>query len=162
MAQNHLPDDMEVSPLQRRTIEIGLANAFVSVIAEEYGEGAAKDVLKKVVEREARKAAEAFRDKLPEQSLAGLYEVWKILGGDGRLDLVLEELSEHTLRFHINRCCYAERYRALGMEELGIEFSCRRDGPFARALLPGVRMTQSKTILEGSDRCSFEYIWEEI
>ena len=162
MAQNHLPGGAEVSPLQRRTIEIGLASAFVSVLTEEYGEGAAKDVLKKVVERDARQAAGAFRDMLPEQSLAGLYEVWKILGGDGRLDLVLEELSEHTLRFHINRCCYAERYRELGLEELGIEFSCRRDEPFAKALLPGVRMTQSKTILEGSHRCSFEYTVEEI
>ena len=162
MAQNQLPDVVEVSPLQRRAIEIGLARAFVSVLTDEYGQGAAKVVLKKVVEREARQAAGAFRDKLPEQSLAGLYEVWMMLGGDGRLELVLEELSEHTLRFHINRCCYAESYRELGLEELGIEFSCRRDEPFARALLPGVHMTQSKTILEGSDRCSFEYTLEEI
>ncbi len=161
MDRNQLPGLADVSPLMRRVVEIGLAGSFVSVLTEQYGEQAAENILSKVVAREARMAADALRAQLPEASMASLYEVWKTLSGDGRLELVLEELSEHTLRFHVNRCLYAESYRKLGLAELGIAFSCRRDEPFAKALLPGIRMTQSKTILEGSPRCSFEYTWED-
>jgi predicted ArsR family transcriptional regulator len=45
----------------------------------------------------------------------------------------------------------------LGLAETGIAFSCRRDKPFAEALVPGVHVEQSETILEGSSRCEFAY-----
>lgn len=161
MAQEQLPGAADVSPLQRRVVEIGLAGSFVSVLAEEFGEERALDILNRVVEREAHSAAAAFRHRFPEPTLASLYEVWKILGGDGRLDMELEELNENMLRFHVNGCRYAESYRALGLERLGVAFSCRRDEPFAKALIPGIRMKQSQTIMEGSPKCCFEYTWEE-
>ncbi len=150
-----------MSPLEKRTVELPLAAAFVDVLTEEYDQKTALEILDRVVKREAQAAAASSRRSYPELSLNTLYEVWKILGGDGRLELELEELTPRTLKFHITRCRYAENYRALGLEQLGVSFSCRRDKPFAEALIPGVRLTQSKTILEGSDRCSFEYILEE-
>lgn len=150
-----------VTPLTKRKIEIELANAFVNVIVAEYGETVAKDILHKVVLKEAIHAANGFRERFSEPTLAHLFEVWNILGGDGRLDLELDELTEHTLRFHINHCQYAEAYKALHLEEIGIMFSCQRDEPFAKAFLPGVQVKQSQTILEGSPRCCFEYTLEK-
>jgi hypothetical protein len=157
---SHLSHEV-VSPLTQRTIEIKLANSFIKQIQRRYGEDVALEILQSVVEEQANSAAIQFQKTKQVASLHSLYDVWKILGGDGRLDLELEELNEHNLKFHINRCCYAQRYQELQLESLGILFSCRRDEPFAKALIPGVKMTQSKTILEGNNSCSFEYTLEE-
>ncbi len=151
-----------VSPLAQRSLEIKLANSFITRIQSQFGEEVALEILRSVVEEQANFAAIQFQKNNPVRSLQSLYEVWKILGGDGRLDLELDELNEHTLKFHIKRCCYAERYKELQLESLGILFSCRRDEPFAKALIPGIKMTQSKTILEGNDGCYFEYTLEEV
>jgi len=157
------PQSLEVvTPLAQRTIEIKMADSFIKQIQRKYGEEVALEILQSVVEEQANSAAIQFQKNNPVRSLQSLYEVWKILGGDGRLDLQLDELNEHTLKFHINRCCYAERYKELQLESLGIMFSCRRDEPFAKALIPGIKMTQSKTILEGNDSCYFEYTLEGV
>lgn len=150
-----------ISPLQKRTVELSLAATFVDVLTKQYDEKTALEILEQVVTKEAQSAADGCRSIHTEMSLKTLYDVWKGLGGDGRLALELEELTPRVLKFHITQCQYAQAYVALGLEALGVAFSCRRDKPFAEALIPGIRLTQSKTILEGSDRCSFEYILEE-
>jgi len=151
----------QMTPLERRTVEIELVRSFVAVLEGEYGKDAAKAVLRKVVEKAASDAAKSYLSRYPKPTLKILFEIWKELGGDGRLDLQLDELTERTLRFHVDRCSYAEMYRSRGLEELGIAFSCRRDEPFAKALIPGVEVRQSKTILEGETRCDFEYSLED-
>lgn len=151
----------QVTPLDRRIIEIELAEAFVSTIASRYGEEASREILSEVVQKAAYSAAEKYRRQYPEATLANLFDVWKVLGGEGRLDLVLDELTETKLRFHVKRCSYAEAYRSLGLDKLGVEFSCRRDEPFAKALIPHAQVKQSRTILEGNSQCEFEYTLEE-
>ena len=144
-------------PLERRAIEIELAVAFRDAAAEHFGAEAAQALFDQVVDQQARAAAERFRTNVPEPTLSDLWDVWRHLGGDGRLDMTLDELTDTTLQFHVDRCAYAERYRELGLEDAGVAFSCRRDAPFARAFLPGVAVEQSKTILEGGARCEFTY-----
>ncbi|MDR2662315.1 MAG: L-2-amino-thiazoline-4-carboxylic acid hydrolase [Treponema sp.] len=148
-------------PLSRRITEIAIAQKFYDAIAKRWDRSAALEVLRQVVLSEAESAAAAVPGKPESRTLADIYEVWKVLGGENRLDLELDELSGEVLRFHINACGYAEEYKKRGLTEIGVEFSCRRDRPFAEALLPGVRLLQSKTIMEGGERCEFEYRMEE-
>jgi len=151
------PAAPRLSPLDRRLVEIELAEIFTSTLAERYGPEAAREILRDVVGRAAARSAAEIRRRIPEPTLADLWEVWQTLGGEGRLDLELLELSPGVLRFRVRRCAYAEAYRALNLLELGLEFSCRRDAPLARALLPGVVLRQSPTLMEGHDDCVFEY-----
>jgi hypothetical protein len=150
-----------VSPVDRRLIEIELAQGFFCSIASRWGEGAAEEVLAEVIKNAARETAEKMRAGCPNQSLASLFEVWKHFSGEGRLDLVLEELSGTALRLHVKRCAFAEAYKERGWEKLGLLCSCKRDIPFAEALLPGVKVKQIRTILEGGERCEYEYTLEE-
>jgi len=161
MAPNPIPNAGGVNVLQRREIEAELAASFVAVIAARHGEAAADDILGQVVRRAAEKAAAGFRELYGTPTLADLYEIWNVLGGDGRLDLELEKLSATTLRFRITRCRYAEMYRAKGLERLGVAFSCRRDGPFAKALNSKIALKQSPSILEDHPYCAFEYTLEQ-
>ena len=151
----------EISPLDRRLVEIEQAEIFTAVLAERYGREAAREILRAVVGRAAERSAAEIRRRLPKPALADLWAVWQTLGGQGRLDLELLELGPRTLRFRVRRCAYAEAYRARNLMDLGLEFSCRRDAPFAQALLPGVNLKQSPTIMEGHEACLFEYRWPE-
>lgn len=153
-------DTTQVSPLQRRALEVDVAEAFLVELTDRLGAEQADDVFAAAVGRLADAGAQVWRERFPDAGLAELWEVWSFLGGEGRLDLVLDELSETTLRFHVVRCAYADMYRARGQERIGVEFSCRRDAPFARALVPGVVVAQSKTLLQGSLRCEFTYTLE--
>jgi hypothetical protein len=150
----------QMDPLSRRVTEIALAKKFFDVIEKRWDRAAAFEVLRQVVLAEAESAAASVPGQSEARTLADIYEVWKILGGEKRLDLELDELSGEVLRFHVNACAYAEEYKKQGLTEIGVEFSCRRDRPFAEALLPGVKFTQSKTIMEGGERCEFEYLLE--
>jgi len=147
-----------LSPLARRLAEIELAEIFTAAIAERYGPEAALEILRAVVGRAAARSAAEIRRLHQNPTLADLWAVWQNLGGEGRLDLELLELGPRTLRFRVRRCAYAEAYRGLNLADLGLEFSCRRDAPFAQALLPGVKMRQSSTIMEGREACLFEYL----
>ena len=151
----------EMTPLQQRSAEIEVAAAFLSALEERLGKDQAAEVFDDVVRSLAHAAAERFREQFPDPTLSDLWAVWGILGGEGRLDLALEELTDTTLRFRVDRCEYADMYRAKGLEQAGVAFSCRRDAPFARAFLPGVEVEQSTSILEGGEYCAFTYTLEE-
>lgn len=162
MTHPHKPtDETPVSPLRQRAIEIEVAEAFRSAMTERLGPSVAAELFQDAVNRLAGSAASGLRDRYPNPTLAELWEVWSHLGGDGRLDLQLDELTDDRLRFHVEHCSYADMYRSRGQAETGVAFSCRRDAPFARALVPGVTVEQSKTILEGNHRCEFTYTLED-
>ena len=152
------PGTRHLSPLDRRLVEIELTEIFTAALGERYGPEAALEILRDVVGRAAARSAAEIRRLHPEPTLTDLWAVWQNLGGEGRLDLELLELNSRTLRFLVRRCAYAEAYQAMNLTNLGLEFSCRRDAPFAQALLPGVKMRQSPTIMEGHDSCLFEYL----
>lgn len=148
------------TPLERRGIEVLVAAAFHGAAADLVGSEVADLILSSAVESLAKTSA-ADHPQGHARSLADLWAVWQALGGDGRLELHLDALDEHRLQFHVDRCAYAEMYRSLDLEALGVAFSCRRDAPFAQALLPGVEVEQSQTILEGASRCQFVYTLED-
>ncbi|MDR3038505.1 MAG: L-2-amino-thiazoline-4-carboxylic acid hydrolase [Candidatus Adiutrix sp.] len=151
----------KVSPLDRRAIEIEMAEMFTAAVADRYGPEAAGEILRTVVRRAAGRAAAAIRRRQPKPTLLDILEVWRDLGGDGRLEMDLEEFTPRALRFRVKRCAYAEAYRALNLEGLGVKFSCHRDEHFAQALIPGLRLKQSPTIMEGYDHCCFEYFYDD-
>lgn len=149
-----------MTPLDRRAIEVRVASAFHEAAVEIVGHENAEAVFAKAVGALAFEAAE-HRSGGDPLSLRDLWEVWQDLGADDRLDLRLDALDERVLRFHVTRCAYAELYRDLGIADIGVAFSCRRDKPFAEALVPGVKVEQSRTILEGARECEFAYTLED-
>jgi len=137
-----------------------VATEFHRATTQIAGPAVADAVFENTVESLALSTAAAISNGKP-LSLGELWSVWLELGGDGRLELHLDELTDGTLRFHVDACAYAALYREMGVPELGVAFSCRRDKPFAEALVPGVHVEQSQTILEGAHRCEFTYTLED-
>lgn len=152
----------QLTPLQKRAVEIDVAQAFHEVLVDRLGQVAATDLFQRAVDTLAASAARGHAPRYPSRDLSALWDVWSShLGAEGRLDIHLDELAHDRLRFHVDRCAYADMYRSRDQKEIGIAFSCRRDKPFAEALIPGVVVEQSKTILEGNHRCEFVYTLED-
>lgn len=160
MSGEHPSVTQQITPLDRRAIEIQVASAFHRAAIERVGGGAAHEILTRAVGLLACDTAASLSSG-EALSLSDLWGVWQVLGADERLDLHLDALDDHELRFHVDRCAYADVYTEMGLANLGIEFSCRRDKPFAEALVPGVKVEQFRTILEGASCCEFTYTLEE-
>ena len=160
---SNLPTDTRepsVTLLQTRAIEVEVAHAFHSVLIEQLGESAARDIFQEAVTRLAKASAEEIRKECPQPGLEDLWRVWESLAADGHLDIDLVESSANRLHFHVSRCAFAEMYTDRDRVETGLAFSCGRDASFAHSLIPGVHMKQSHTILEGARRCEITYTLE--
>ena len=75
-------------------------------------------------------------------------------------DVVERELlrDENDARdYNVNRCGFAEFFKALGEPELGALLVCDFDYYVAEVGAPTVELTRTKTIMEGAAYCDFRY-----
>jgi hypothetical protein len=52
-------------------------------------------------------------------------------------------------------------YKAMGLGEIGHLLSCQRDGTFCEGYDPKLKLTRTRTIMQGASRCDFAYRYEE-
>ena len=81
-------------------------------------------------------------------------------GDGGILEMEVLEETSNTYFFNVHKCPYYEKYKELGLTELGVGFSCCRDKPFALGFNSKLKLIRTKTIMEGSDFCDFRYFLE--
>lgn len=151
---------MTFSLLARRRIEAQFAKGIFDVLAEEVGRARAVEILTKAVVRLAEAAGASFAEgrsagRRGLEAYAEILPVWQE-GGALEVDLAVKE--PNRLEFDVIRCRYAEMYKELGIPELGAVLSCNRDGAFCKGFDPAIRLTRTKTIMEGADRCDFRYV----
>ena len=78
-----------------------------------------------------------------------------------QLYVKLLETDEKEAALNITRCRYAEMYKEHGLEELGYLLSCGRDFALIEGYNPKIKLTRTKTIMEGADHCDFRFSMEE-
>jgi hypothetical protein len=74
------------------------------------------------------------------------------------LEFEVLEKTETRLRFNVTRCRYAELYDRLGIKEFGYSFSCNRDEPLIKAFNSRMRLSRTRTIMQGDKICDFQII----
>ncbi len=62
--------------------------------------------------------------------------------------------------YRYTRCLWAEVFRALGAEDLGL-WICRGDGPAVEAFNPRIRFRRTQTLMEGADCCDHVYEYHD-
>jgi len=70
-------------------------------------------------------------------------------------------VTENTRICNTIDCLWADIYREWGAEDIGYLLECKGDFAACAAQHPNLRLERTKTLMEGSDRCDFKYIWEE-
>ena len=147
-----------ISHLDRREVQAPLVASMINAFCEAFGTEEALAVAQKVIREDAVRSGRALAREAGGNSLQDLMKVVEnVWGEDGTMELENVRLDDGTLSFDVTKCGYAEMYKRLGLEELGSLMSCYRDFPFQDGFNPAIRLSRTTTIMEGGDRCDFQY-----
>ena len=153
------PDTLNsIGVLKRREIEARILIPLVQALSQEFGLEKVHSILRETIiqvarEQGAQLARDAERGDL--DAFASTLPAWT---KDNALEIEVLEQSQARFAFNVQRCRYAEMYRALGIPELGALLSCNRDFSLIEGFNPEVELTRTQTIMEGADFCDFRYV----
>jgi hypothetical protein len=147
----------EIGVLKRREIEARILMPVLEALGAEFGRERVLETARRVIVDVARAQGQALAQRAGGDSLAHLataLEDWQ-RGDAYRMDVL--EQTDRRFSFNVTRCRYAEMYRALGIPELGALLSCNRDFSLVEGFNPAVRLTRTRTIMEGASHCDFRF-----
>ncbi len=150
-------DSNELNRIEKRAIEAAAIAPIIQAVAQRIGKEEALAILREVNEKEAFQRGEFIRNQRGHTGIPELVEDVATWGIGGKLEMEVLEQTSQTYHFNITRCPYYEKYRAIGLAEYGVAFSCCRDEPFARGFHPRLKLERSQTIMEGAEYCDFRY-----
>lgn len=153
-----MADLSSIDLLTRREIEARIAGPLLRAFCEEFGQERAMAVASKAVALLARQAgqdlARAFGGY---NSLGNLALGLEAMNKGGALEADMERVSDKEFRMTVRRCRFAEMYRELGLGDAGHALSCARDFKLVEGFNPDIKLTRTKTLMEGHDCCDFVF-----
>jgi hypothetical protein len=147
----------EVSILTRREIEARIAAPFAQALARELGQERGFEIVRDIIDSLAKESGVAMATLLKGNTISHFANGLKYWMQDNALEIEVLEQGDVTVSFNVVRCRYAEMYKRLGLEHLGKYLSCGRDYAFMTGFNPNIRLTRTKTIMEGAGHCDFRY-----
>lgn len=148
----------EIGILARRRIEAGIIAPIYEEMCARLGEGMAQEILDAAIRKAAVAAGAAFAARTPGgtslRTFAELQELWT---RDDALEISVEKATDEEFDYTVKRCRYAEMYREMGLGHIGHLLSCNRDFMFPQGYDGNIRLTRTKTLMEGASCCDFRY-----
>lgn len=140
---------------------LGSVRAYVEAVRA-VAEACGAEGVSAVRERALRLAIESSRQAAAEAEDTGLRAYCRALeeGCRGSHEWVKVEDTDTVQAYRFTRCLWAECFRALNAEELGL-WGCELDGPAAAAFNPCIRFRRTKTLMAGDDCCDHVYYYEK-
>lgn len=153
--KKHL-EHKELNRIEKRAIEALAIAPVIKAVSQRIGRDEAMAILKEINQIEAFQRGQNMMTE-GQNGIDELVNDVATWGEGGFLEMEVLEQTSTTFFFNVSRCPYYEKYRELGLEEFGVEFSCCRDEPFARGFNPQLKLVRTQTIMEGADYCDFRY-----
>jgi hypothetical protein len=154
-------DLTQVSILARREIEARILNPVIRAFVKELGQERTLKIIESIIKSLAKESGEEIAKVMEGNSLAHFAQSLSFWTTEDALQIKVLEESRQRYCFDVTRCRYAEMYKELGITELGVLLSCNRDYAFIDGFNPKIRLTRSKTIMEGADICDFRYEFKD-
>jgi hypothetical protein len=131
-------------------------------LARELGEERFLEVLRRISHEAARKAGEETARRLPSDDLTAFKTAGEP-GPFGRHVLPLEMVEDTPEAFEVkvSECLWAKTFREMGAAEIGSALICHRDFGDCQEFNAKIRMSRSKTLMEGDDSCNHRFVWED-
>jgi predicted hydrocarbon binding protein len=132
---------------------------------QEMGREKALAILRRAGERYGRKVGEGHVARLGKiDNFQDFKALWhKVISTplwEGTQDSeIVEEGTDH-LSMRVTRCLWAETFKKLGDVEAGYLMCCNCDHEMVRAYNPRLRISRTRTIMQGDDHCNHIFIWE--
>jgi len=147
-----------LSHLMKREVQAPLAACLIREFAEAVGEAEALAVADRAVRADSAVSGRALAEHCGGNGLGELARVVReVWAANGALELRMLAENEHALDFDVTSCRYVEMYRRQGLEEFGACLSCSRDAAFAEGFNPCIRLTRTRTIMQGDAVCDFRF-----
>ena len=146
--------------IEQRRIEASIVKPIYEELKRELGEEGARRIIGAAIRQDAIAQGRAYAGP-GKTSLAGFHALFPQWTANGALEVEVHEETETLVRYDVVRCRYAEMYREMGLAEIGHLLSCGRDGTFCTGYDSRIRLTRTRTIMQGASRCDFSYRWVE-
>ena len=150
-------ENKKITRIEKRSIEVQAIAPIIEMVSKKIGEEEALEILKVVNQQEAFKRGQSTVRTAGLSPIEELVKDVSTWGDGGEWEIETLEETSTTYYFNVHRCLYYEKYKELGLEEIGVQLSCCRDEPFARGLDPRLKLSRTQTIMEGADFCDFRY-----
>jgi len=154
-------DDISSVPLIiRREIEALIATPLIKAFIQECGREKTLAVSRRVIRNLAHESGQFLADLAGGNSLAHLVKAINLFSQGGAQELELLEANEKKASLNITRCRYAEMYQSHGLAEFGYLLSCGRDFDLIEGFNPKIKLTRTRTIMQGDAFCDFRFTYE--
>lgn len=150
-----------ISILDRRRIEALIAGPLIKAFIEELGEEKASAVVRRVVGNLALQSGENLAKALGGNTMNDLARGLVAWAKGDAYEMDVISLTETEYVYNITRCRYAEMYKEIGLADLGVILSCGRDFELISGFNPKMKLTRTKTIMQGYDCCDFRISFQE-
>ncbi len=147
----------ELNRIEKRAIEALAIAPVMRALSQRIGRVEALTILREINQQEAFQRGQSMMGTEGQNGIEELANEVAGWGEGGVWEMDVLKQTPTTYFFNVTRCPYYEKYKELGLEEFGVEFSCCRDEPFARGFNPQLKLVRTKTIMEGADYCDFRY-----
>ena len=137
---------------------------FIEVFREKYGKEEVHKLAEEKSEKDAIKMAKRVTAKTPINNFEDFKKAITGILNTAFKDSVTYETTENTdkkLTFIITECMFAKTFNELKEPEFGYSSGCHGDFEMAKALHPKVKLTRTKTLMQGDDHCDICYTWED-
>jgi hypothetical protein len=145
----------DVPLIDRIRIQVEILLPIVRELRTELGKQKAKDILSRAFTPMFKEVGRRYFENSDRKTLEAM-QAWSMdCAADDAETSEIRQNGE-VLEVDVTRCEYAKYFNDLGEPELGYLLVCSSDyGVFEE--IKGVKMTRSKTIMQGSSHCDFRF-----
>lgn len=147
---------MEKESLEKKYIEerVGILRA----LRERFGD----EVIDLASEAKRELMGPRIRERYGKEIPVSMQRFFEIIFGDFEgidriIDFEVVKKNDKELEVKINKCWYAEIYRALDAADIGEKLVCDMDPEMNKALNPKIKMKRPKKLMCGDECCVFKY-----
>ena len=149
---------MSIPVIEQAKIQARVLVPLVKALQAELGEERANAIVRKALGDMYRKLGEKWWQGREVGSLGdNMAAAFDRFAAGGALDYEVVEQSPDSFEVNVTGCRYAQFYKELGAPELGFLLVCSSDFPMAEGFGRDIRLTRTKTIMQGADHCDFLY-----
>jgi hypothetical protein len=139
----------------------GLLVPLLKNLSKEYGPGFI-EALKRAASETAARSQQQSAESVPKQDLSAFTSYLRVTNRFWRHVLTFDvvEDTETAVEVKVTECLWAKTFREADAAEIGYATICYPDFAMCQAFNPKIRLTRSKTLMQGDDCCDHRWVWD--
>jgi hypothetical protein len=149
---------VDIPIIEQAKIQAQVLVPLVKALQAELGEERANTLVRKALSSVYRQLGEQWwRAKESRHVGENMALAWTSFAKGDAVNYSVRAQSQDTYEIDVSGCRYAQLYKELGEPELGFLLVCSLDFPFVEGFGPDIKLTRTRTIMQGASHCDFRY-----